>query len=142
MEKKMNDFFIHIGPWVANALFMVGAYGLANKKLYGFTTQAIANVLYIIQAYMMINWPLFWLSVVLGLFNVYGIYKWSRKEKVQFNDAEKAYAEAVCDLYDDLSYNYDTDKFDDKGVCLKCKTQGKLAPSIGWYCINKKCGGF
>jgi hypothetical protein len=87
--------------WSANILFGIGAYGLANKKIYGFTTQAIANIFYVIQAILMENPSLLWLSLGLGLFNLYGIYMWTRKEKKVFNNAEKSYAEAVCDLYNE-----------------------------------------
>jgi|WetSurMetagenome_2_1015567.scaffolds.fasta_scaffold508031_2 hypothetical protein len=87
--------------WGGNILFGVGGYQIANKKMSGFISQGLANILYVIQAIMLHNVSLMWLSIGLGLFNVYGIYMWKKEAKVKFNDAEKAYAEAVCDLYDE-----------------------------------------
>jgi len=65
--------------WTGNFLFFVGAIWLARKNVLGFYAQCLANVLYIIQSYILMNSSLFWLSVGLGIFNIYGIWKWSKK---------------------------------------------------------------
>lgn len=64
--------------WIANFLFIIGAYGLAKRKVYGFYAQFLANCLYVSQSFILINYPLFWLSIGLGLFNLYGIYEWRK----------------------------------------------------------------
>jgi len=64
--------------WSGNICFIFGAIWLARKNILGFYAQAIANIFYIIQSYILNNSSLLWLSVGLCLFNIYGIYKWSK----------------------------------------------------------------
>jgi hypothetical protein len=93
--------------WVGNLLFAIGAYGLAKKQVYGFQNQFLANLLYVVQSYLMNNTPLLFLSMGLGLFNLYGIWEWSKKEqpnisKIIKNQAESNYARTIAD-----QFNYD-----------------------------------
>lgn len=65
--------------WLGNIGFLLGGIWLAQKKAIGFYAQFLANCLYIIQSYIVQNNSLFWLSIILGIFNLYGIYKWKNK---------------------------------------------------------------
>ena len=64
--------------WTGNMGFLLGAVLLAQKRISGFYSQIIANFLYLIQASMMNNLSLFWLSLILIIINTYGIIKWSK----------------------------------------------------------------
>lgn len=64
--------------WLGNIGFLLGAYLIAQKNIHGFTMQIVANLLYLIQASMMCNLSLFWLSLTLILINLYGIIKWAK----------------------------------------------------------------
>jgi len=66
--------------WLGNFGFLFGAIWLARKLIAGFYAQAIANLFYIAQSILLHNSSLLCLSVMLCLFNIYGIYKWSKKE--------------------------------------------------------------
>lgn len=65
--------------WIGNGLFFIGAIWLARKNVLGFWSQLIANLLYVVQSQILGNSSLLWLSIGLGIFNIYGIYKWSKK---------------------------------------------------------------
>lgn len=89
-----------------NLGFLFGAYWLAQKNVKGFYAQFIANLLYIVQSIILVNNPLFWLSVTLAIFNLYGVYKWNKKEPLSlkaklYQSAEGEYMRKVADLYGD-----------------------------------------
>ena len=65
--------------WLGNIGFLLGAFLLAKKNIHGFTTQILANLLYLFQSLIINNYSLLWLSFFLILFNVYGIYQWKIK---------------------------------------------------------------
>jgi len=64
--------------WISNILFFLGAIWLSQKKTSGFYAQIFANLFYIIQASMMKNYSLLWLSIILIFVNCYAIYKWEK----------------------------------------------------------------
>ncbi|GEM_PF-2941083 len=86
--------------WIGNFLFLIGALCICKKNILGFYIQAIANGLYIWQSIILNNTSLCWLSIILGIVNIYGIYKW-KENKYSINYAEIKYANAVCNLYDE-----------------------------------------
>jgi hypothetical protein len=127
--------------WLGNIFFLISGILLTKKNPIGWYGQFLANVLYVWQSILLNNPSLMWLSVILGLVNLYGVWEWNKKDIIKFNDAEKAYAEAVCNLYDDLPYEKPIDDvFTEDGMCTICQKQGRYAIGIGWYCINKECG--
>ena len=67
--------------WIGNILFIHGVYSLGKKKIIGFYSCAVANTLYLIQAVIMSNNPLMWLSVGLAILNIKGIIEWRKDEK-------------------------------------------------------------
>ena len=67
--------------WIANILFIHGVYSLGKKKIIGFYSCSVANTLYIIQAFIMNNNPLIWLSIGLIILNIKGIIEWRKDEK-------------------------------------------------------------
>lgn len=73
-------FSIIIG-WIANISFGYGVYSLGKKKIIGFYTCVIGNILYGIQAFIMSNSPLVWLSISLTILNIKGIIEWRKDEK-------------------------------------------------------------
>jgi len=65
--------------WISNILFLFGAIFLSKKCIIGWYCQFFANLGYVYQSYVMQNTPLFYLSIVLGLINIFGIYSWRKK---------------------------------------------------------------
>ena len=65
--------------WIGNVGFILGAIYLAKKKTIGFWHQIIANFMYLIQALIFKSSSLACISIVLILFNSWGIYNWSKK---------------------------------------------------------------
>ena len=70
--------------WIANVFFIYGVYALGNKNVKGFYSNALANVLYLGQSYLMHNSALFWLSLGLIILNIKGIINW-RLSKAEVN---------------------------------------------------------
>lgn len=66
--------------WVANVLFVVGAYLVARRRRLGFVPLAAANVLYCAVAAMLGTYALLALSAVLAWINVVGIVNWKKLE--------------------------------------------------------------
>lgn len=64
--------------WVGNCLFLSGVYALGKKRIVGFYLNCIANILYLMQAIIMNNSPLLWLSLGLAILNVKGIIEWRK----------------------------------------------------------------
>jgi hypothetical protein len=73
--------------WVGNIFFISGVYALGRKWVYGFHANTIGNLLYLIQAILMKNWSLFWLSYGLMVLNMIGIQNWKgvNKKYVKLN---------------------------------------------------------
>lgn len=67
--------------WIGNVLFIYGVYAVGNKNIYGFFCNAIANVLYILNADMTHNAPLYVLSIGLAILNIIGMIKWNKGVK-------------------------------------------------------------
>lgn len=68
----INAILGHIG----NVFFLGGVYSLGKKKMYGWYSNILGNLLYAIQAYLMNNTPLIWLSVGLIILNFKGAWEW------------------------------------------------------------------
>ncbi len=66
--------------WLGNIGFLVGAVLLTRKNIHGWTAQIIANLLYAIQSYILDNYSLLVLSIILIFVNIYGCYSWTRKD--------------------------------------------------------------
>lgn len=64
--------------WVANVFFLYGVYALGCKKSIGFYSNSLGNVLYAVQAVMLLNSALFWLSIGLTILNIKGIIQWRK----------------------------------------------------------------
>jgi len=96
------DFSQSLG-WFGNLLFFISAILLAKKNSWGWIGQFLANVLYIIQSFILNNPSLLWLSVGLGLFNLYGLWEWTKKPKKNLinNKAELDYCRKLADLYNE-----------------------------------------
>lgn len=67
--------------WIGNILFIHGVYNLGKKNISGFYTNGIGNGLYLIQAFILNNNPLIWLSIGLIILNIKGIIEWRKDEK-------------------------------------------------------------
>lgn len=91
--------------WTGNLFFIYGGYALSIKNIKGFYAQILGNIFYISQAYLMSNWSLLFLSIVLAGINVYGIYKWNQKNRSEnnliFTDAEYKWVESVLNNYEE-----------------------------------------
>ncbi|MFA5048523.1 MAG: nicotinamide mononucleotide transporter [Patescibacteria group bacterium] len=87
--------------WISNLLFLIGGIYLCKKNVLGFYFQLFGNILYIWQSIILNNISLMWLSLILGIVNIYGIYEWNKKNKSSLNNAEIRYANAVCDFYEE-----------------------------------------
>lgn len=73
--KKMN--FNDVLGWIGNILFIYGVYAIGIQQIDGFYSNILANICYIVQAKRMKNNSLFWLSILLVILNLKGIYEWS-----------------------------------------------------------------
>jgi len=67
--------------WISNFFFVYGVWAVAKKKIIGFYCNLVANALYAVVALMVDTPSLFWLSILLAIINVYGIYNWSKDVK-------------------------------------------------------------
>jgi len=65
--------------WIGTLLFFYGVWALAVKKISGFYSNALANILYAIQGILMNNYPLIVCSIGLLFINLYGINNWRIK---------------------------------------------------------------
>ena len=65
-----------IGAWIGNILFVSALFFLAKKHIFGFISQVLANLLYCYHAYKIADSPLFWISVILIIVNIYAIQEW------------------------------------------------------------------
>lgn len=91
--------------WIGNLFFIYGAYALSVKNIKGFYAQVFGNLFYVIQAYLMLNWSLLFLSIILAIISGYGIYNWGRKCRCEKNkvieDANFKWVESVLNCYED-----------------------------------------
>ena len=71
--------------WIANMFFVYGVWIIGNKNVKGFYLNALGNLFYAWQAPYTNNHPLFWLSILLILINLKGIYQWQFKNKKKLN---------------------------------------------------------
>lgn len=86
--------------WIGNILFFVSAILLSKKNVVGWYGQFFANILYVWQSFLLNNVSLLWLSVILGVVNIYGAWEWSRKNNKNQNIMEQRHAKSVIDFYD------------------------------------------
>ena len=66
--------------WIGTFLFIYGVWVIADKDVRGFYANALANLCYVYQSILLLNHPLFWLSIFLIIINLRGIYKWQFKK--------------------------------------------------------------
>ena len=77
---------IQVLGWVANIFFIYGVWIIGDKNVKGFYLNALGNLFYAWQAPLTNNHPLFWLSILLIVINLKGIYQWqfqSKKSKLR-----------------------------------------------------------
>jgi len=65
---------------IGNVFFFVGALIMVQRKRSAFYHQILGNLFYVVQSYLMVNWSLGILSVVLIGVNVWSIINWKRLE--------------------------------------------------------------
>ena len=80
---------IQILEWIANAFFVTGVWIIGDKNVKGFYLNALGNLFYAFQAPYTNNHPLFWLSILLIIINLKGIYQWQFKHTIEQKDAMK-----------------------------------------------------
>jgi len=80
---------IMILGWAGTILFVYGVWIIGNKNVSGFYANSIANLLYAWQSIYLGNHPLFWLSILLIIINLKGIYQWQFKRTMEQKDAMK-----------------------------------------------------
>lgn len=91
--------------WISNIFFIYGVWAVGKKNVHGFYANSIANLLYAWQSILMDNHPLFWLSILLILLNLKGIYEWQFKNNKRFSisnqqkHAEKVYNSTLIDFF-------------------------------------------
>jgi hypothetical protein len=64
--------------WVGNCGFIMGVTLLGQKYSFGFVACFTGNVCYALQAFYMLNIPLFFLSVILATLNLVAFAQWRR----------------------------------------------------------------
>lgn len=73
--------YINLIGWIGNLFFVLGAILLAKKKILGFYSNALANLIYIYFAILIAKDSLIFLSIFLILVNAWGIYNWRKTKK-------------------------------------------------------------
>ena len=79
--------------WIGTILFVYGVWAVGKKYVNGFYANALANLCYVAQAIILNNPPLFWLSILLIILNLKGIYEWQFKGKKSNLSKERKHAE-------------------------------------------------
>ena len=77
---------IQILGWCGTALFVYGVWIIGNKDAKGFYANGLANLMYAWQSIYLANHPLFWLSILLIIINLKGIYQWQFKRTIKQYD--------------------------------------------------------
>ena len=75
--------------WCGTALFIYGVWIIGNKNVKGFYANSLANLCYMWQSIYTDNHPLFWLSILLIIINLKGIYQWQFKRTMKQKYAMK-----------------------------------------------------
>lgn len=81
--------FLEIIGWVGNICFFLGAILTAKKNKWLFLWQILGNVFYALQAGLMHNFSLLFLSIVLIGINIWGWYNWIPKRAKNINPQER-----------------------------------------------------
>lgn len=89
---------IDILGWVGNIGFLYGAWAFSRRYISAWIAQILANLCYVIQAYLMNNIPLLSISVILIGVNIYGFYSWSKKPKRKTNVENEAWHSYVVKM--------------------------------------------
>ena len=79
--------------WIGTLLFVYGVWAVGKKYVIGFYTNALANICYVVQSIILNNPPLFWLSILLIVLNLKGIYEWQFKNDKSSLSKERKHAE-------------------------------------------------
>ena len=90
--------------WCGTALFIYGVWIIGNKNVKGFYANGLANLCYMWQSIYTDNHPLFWLSILLIIINLKGIYQWQFKKKheLDYLSADQAYDKYQKDLLNQM----------------------------------------
>lgn len=64
--------------WIGNFFFIHGVYELGNKKVIGFYTNIIGNILYVIFGILVGKSSIIVLSMFLIWLNIRGVLKWRK----------------------------------------------------------------
>ena len=67
--------------WIGNIGFISGSFLIARKRVEGFYTFALGNLLYIILGVLLRMTSLWAISCYLLIMNIYGIINWRKYEK-------------------------------------------------------------
>lgn len=76
MNILIPDIIGHVG----NIGFILGAFLISRKNIYGFFALGWGNIAYIIQGFIIGTYSLVFISLYLLLMNIYGIYNWRKKK--------------------------------------------------------------
>jgi len=95
---------VQILGWVANIFFVTGVWIIGDKNVKGFYLNALGNLFYAFQAPYTNNDPLFFLSMLLIIINLKGIYQWQFKKKheLDYLSADQAYDKYQKDLLNQM----------------------------------------
>ena len=94
--------------WVGTLLFVYGVWVIGNKNVKGFYANSLANLCYMWQSIYMDNHPLFWLSLLLIVINLRGIYHWQFKHTMKQRDAIKRAKEIGDELRREAGVKYNS----------------------------------
>lgn len=70
--------FFHILGWISTLLVISGRFLIAYKKRSGFVCVVVGGIGIGVQAYMIDNWSIVFLSLVLGIVDTFGWFYWGR----------------------------------------------------------------
>lgn len=82
--------FASILGWLGNIGFIYGIYAVGKKQVIGFYSCVLGNILYICNAHLTNNNPLYWVSFLLMVLNIKAIWEWTSKKRILKQGYRKA----------------------------------------------------
>ena len=77
-----TDLIFHIVGWISISLVIIGRCFIAYKKRIGFIGVVLGGTGIGVQAYMIDNWSIVLMSIVLGLIDSFGWFYWGKKDGI------------------------------------------------------------
>lgn len=71
----------HLIGWLSTVLVILGRFLIAYKKRLGFLCVIVGGAGVGVQAYMIENWSIVFLALVLGIVDTFGWFYWGKRKE-------------------------------------------------------------